>query len=374
MGTRDNQSQLMEGNLSTIRSLRSQDQDYNQTEKETWKNQYEEVQKQYQELKIDKRVLEARYTKLEEKSSKLENQIQGQSEIPKLHQAIRDKEDLMKEVDLQSKEIKNENIALKLKIQSQQAEIKNNESQINQYINLKVEFEEMKQENIKLSKKIQDEKETYATKLDQLYLDLNKAHQEIQKLKELNQTLDLENLQLKSIVQGTQQQNFFPQISLSQLSGQPSHLLHNQSPGNTPELARFNPLQQQQHLNFIQQQLEQQQALEQRQELEMMRERIRILEIEKESFKLQISYDQQKQIEKKRDKYELDVRLKAAEKEAQKGREERVSLENQIRELKKQQGELLSKIRESQEFLDVCTTFLQKNGLLASSFISDEDF
>jgi len=43
--------------------------------------------------------------------------------------------------------------------------------------------------------------------------------------------------------------------------------------------------------------------------------------------------------------------------------------------MRKTQNELLSKIRESQEFLEVCTTFLQKNGLLASSsFVSDDPF
>jgi hypothetical protein len=42
--------------------------------------------------------------------------------------------------------------------------------------------------------------------------------------------------------------------------------------------------------------------------------------------------------------------------------------------MRRTQNELLSKIRESQEFLEVCTTFLQKNGLLATSFISDDPF
>jgi hypothetical protein len=71
---------------------------------------------------------------------------------------------------------------------------------------------------------------------------------------------------------------------------------------------------------------------------------------------------------------ELEARLKTAEAEAQKSNEERVNLEEQIADMKKTQNELLSKIRDTQEFLEITTTFLQKNGLLASSFISDDPF
>jgi predicted nuclease with TOPRIM domain len=88
----------------------------------------------------------------------------------------------------------------------------------------------------------------------------------------------------------------------------------------------------------------------------------------------QIQYEQQSKIEKKKHKLELEARLRTAELEAQKSMEERQNLEGQIKDMKKTQSELLSKIRESQEFLDVCTSFLQKNGLLATSFISDDGF
>jgi hypothetical protein len=71
---------------------------------------------------------------------------------------------------------------------------------------------------------------------------------------------------------------------------------------------------------------------------------------------------------------ELEARLKTAEAEAQKSNEERINLEEQIADMKKTQNELLSKIRDTQEFLEITTTFLQKNGLLASSFISDDPF
>jgi hypothetical protein len=111
-----------------------------------------------------------------------------------------------------------------------------------------------------------------------------------------------------------------------------------------------------------------------RHEAERERLRCRHLEQEKQALMKQIQYDQQTKIEKKKHKLELEARLKTAEMEAAKSAEERQNLEAQIKDMKRTQNELLSKIRESQEFLDVCTTFLQKNGLLASSFISDDGF
>lgn len=61
----------------------------------------------------------------------------------------------------------------------------------------------------------------------------------------------------------------------------------------------------------------------------------------------QIQYEQQSKIEKKKHKLELEARLKTAELEAQKSMEERQNLEFQIKDMKKTQNELLSKIRES---------------------------
>ncbi|CDW90324.1 UNKNOWN [Stylonychia lemnae] len=102
--------------------------------------------------------------------------------------------------------------------------------------------------------------------------------------------------------------------------------------------------------------------------------RIRMLEQEKENLMRQIQLEQYNRIEKQKHKLELEARLKTAEIEAQKSMEERQILERSIKDLKRGQNDLLHKIRESQEFLDVCTSFLQRNGLMASSFISDDPF
>ena len=71
----------------------------------------------------------------------------------------------------------------------------------------------------------------------------------------------------------------------------------------------------------------------------------------------------------------LEARLKSAEEESIKCQSEKNNLERQLQDLKISQDQLISKIKESQEFLEVCTTFLQKNGLLTNtSFMSENDF
>ena len=82
-------------------------------------------------------------------------------------------------------------------------------------------------------------------------------------------------------------------------------------------------------------------------ELEKERQRVRVLESEKKTLLNQIQADQQAKIDKKKDKYELDARLRTAELEAQKSKEEREALEQQIADMRRTQNELLSKIRES---------------------------
>ena len=50
--------------------------------------------------------------------------------MAKLQTVLKEREDHIKDQELHSKEIKNENLAMRLKIESQMAEIKNNEVQI----------------------------------------------------------------------------------------------------------------------------------------------------------------------------------------------------------------------------------------------------
>ena len=68
-----------------------------------------------------------------------------------------------------------------------------------------------------------------------------------------------------------------------------------------------------------------------RQELEKERQRCRALELEKQTLLKQFQLEQQSRIEKTKDKFELEARLKTAESEALKSTNERHNLEKEIR-------------------------------------------
>ena len=71
----------------------------------------------------------------------------------------------------------------------------------------------------------------------------------------------------------------------------------------------------------------------------------------------------------------LEARLKSAESECLKAEGEKANVEREMQVLRGAQDQLLSKIKESQEFMEICSTFLQKNGLMANtSFISENNF
>jgi len=110
------------------------------------------------------------------------------------------------------------------------------------------------------------------------------------------------------------------------------------------------------------------------QELEKEKGKSRLLEQEKETLKKAIKQEQEALLELKKDRMELETRLKTAEDENRKSAEIRGQLQSDLRNLKKSQNELLNKIKESQEFVEMCATFLQKNGLLVNSFISEDPF
>jgi septal ring factor EnvC (AmiA/AmiB activator) len=99
-----------------------------------------------------------------------------------------------------------------------------------------------------------------------------------------------------------------------------------------------------------------------------------LLEKENEKLKESLRMEQEARLEQTKDLMELETRLKTGEDEVIKSQEERYQLSMDIGTISKNQTELFSKIKESEEFLDICVAFLQKNGLLASSFLSDDIF
>eukprot|EP00347_Sterkiella_histriomuscorum_P024415 403331194 len=341
-----------------LRSRKQSEKDYSQKSSEdvdTWKIQYDQILKQHQQLKLDNKVLELRNQKLEEKIQNLEMNQSTNTDKNQLAVQERDKLDLEQQV----KELKQENLQMKVKMQTQQSEINSYELQINEYVNLKVAHEDLQIEFNKIQ-----------SKLDDLQL---KQSQQLQ-LEESSQTLTLQIPQLNLNLIGQTPQNqpnemtFMnsPSVGNPLLSARSINQTGNKNDFtlNLPQTTQVSPVQQQQHQNH---QSDQQQQYQ-------YERRIKQLEFERDNLMKQIQHEQLNRIEKQKHKLELEARLKTAEIEAQKSYEERQVLERQIKDLRRGQNELMHKIRESQEFMDVCNSFLQRNGLLASSFTSDDPF
>ena len=71
---------------------------------------------------------------------------------------------------------------------------------------------------------------------------------------------------------------------------------------------------------------------------------------------------------------ELETWLKSAEEEITKSQQERYQLSLDIDRTSTNQTELLLKIKESEDVMNTCVQFLEKNGLLATSFMTEDLF
>ena len=81
--------------------------------------------------------------------------------------------------------------------------------------------------------------------------------------------------------------------------------------------------------------------------------------------------EQEMKIELKKNIMEINIKLRAAEEESRRFQEEKVNLEHALNMLRRNQNKLLSKIKESSEFVDYCIDFMKKNGVMSTSFLSD---
>lgn len=71
---------------------------------------------------------------------------------------------------------------------------------------------------------------------------------------------------------------------------------------------------------------------------------------------------------------ELETWLWSAEDEVTKSQQDWYQLSLDIDRIGLSQEDLLLKIKESEDVLSTCIAFLEKNGLVATSFMSDEMF
>lgn len=83
--------------------------------------------------------------------------------------------------------------------------------------------------------------------------------------------------------------------------------------------------------------------------------------------------EQEARVKQYKDTLELDIRIKSFEEEGTLSQQERYQLSHDIEKLTRYQNDLFSKIKESEEVLNTCLNFLEKNGVVQTSFFSSDE-
>ncbi|CAI2373306.1 unnamed protein product [Moneuplotes crassus] len=85
-----------------------------------------------------------------------------------------------------------------------------------------------------------------------------------------------------------------------------------------------------------------------------------------------IKKEQDEKIRQFKDSMELAIRIQSFEEEVAKSQQERYQLALDLDKISGKMKDLYAKIKESDEICNTCVSFLEKNGLIQTSFISDD--
>ena len=94
---------------------------------------------------------------------------------------------------------------------------------------------------------------------------------------------------------------------------------------------------------------------------------------EKEKLKEALRREQSERIEGSKDLMELEERLKFGEKQMTEAQEARIAMKTQLQNQHSLINSLSKKMAENEELIQICATFLQRNGVLSNSFLSEEE-
>ena len=97
--------------------------------------------------------MDLRYSKLEKRCNELETVMKENGDIQGLLERLKERDAEVIVLSEENKELKKENVNLKVKLQKSQSELSSQELQINQFVNLQVEYEDVKQEIFKQQRK-----------------------------------------------------------------------------------------------------------------------------------------------------------------------------------------------------------------------------
>lgn len=106
--------------------------------------------------------------------------------------------------------------------------------------------------------------------------------------------------------------------------------------------------------------------------LEDKRKEVITLQEENNRLKESVQSEQEARVKQFKDTMELEIRLKSFEDEVTKSQQERYQLALDLDRLSTSQTEMFSKVKESEEILNTCVSFLEKNGLIQTSFLSED--
>ena len=293
-----------------------------------WKDQYQEVLHQNSTLKVELKLSEQKKQRVEQKYEELKQKLAHVQELNEAFVKGAENQDAVKEMKnlLQKKDDTIEELWKRIAILQQELDNK----------------EKVKMERKSSIVPIVDDAKV--TALQEQY------QQERERSDKF--LVQVESLQKQLIEKTNEIEQLRAQVEVN-------HSYRQSQGEQEPSSADKNELQQQ--IYSLQVQLEQANQVMQN------------VQAEKEGIYKALQHEQDKLLEKGKDKLELEVRLNAAEGEAKKNQELRYNLEQELTQVKKSQCELLSKMKESQDLLDLCASFLQKNGLLSTSFLSEEE-
>eukprot|EP00826_Nyctotherus_ovalis_P064437 TRINITY_DN9452_c0_g1_i2.p1 TRINITY_DN9452_c0_g1~~TRINITY_DN9452_c0_g1_i2.p1 ORF type:complete len:168 (+),score=64.08 TRINITY_DN9452_c0_g1_i2:257-760(+) len=108
-------------------------------------------------------------------------------------------------------------------------------------------------------------------------------------------------------------------------------------------------------------------------ELSKTKKELLKLQKENERLKEMLIKKESNEIAKTKDVIELEERLNILESQIQECNESRVKVIRDVYELQECYTKVLKRIKEAEEVYEMCTNFLQQNGILASSFLSASD-
>jgi len=305
----------------------------NEFDLEALKKQYMFLIEENTQLKLDKKILEAKL-KREVKHDLGISPIKYESNFEGLMTQIQVKDEIIIDLENEISDLKGQSNMLRLMLDSKESEIKKYHEEIENAVHSKIAFEDQKVLNEKLTLKYNDMKDKNINLKDKavnLERQVTELTGKIDKIQSCSITDSL-------IIEDHLNNGFYNE----QASGRKAKTEINVS------TVLSNSYENEKKSNDV-------------------------LERDFERIKEALKREQMSKLDQSKDVIQLETRLKIAEDQISEYAKTQTKLEREIAGLQDNLKGFTLKMKESEELFELCSGFLQQNGLLASSFLS-EDF